>query len=695
MLSGLVAKGPERTKGKSSGQVRQHRAGTVPDHQAVPTDAPKDAADRLDPSSKPFARDISRIAVDPTDARGGPGPASAIATVPSVAQEALRAPGASLEPATRSRFETSFGFDLSRVRIHADPLAAVAARSIQARAFTVGPDIVFSAGRYAPQTGEGQRLLAHELTHVVQQTMLPGGGASMAEAEAEAAHTGTSFLAGRRPSVHRGVAPGAIQREPDGAAQAVDPSLEPALRAAAKARATPDDPTELTIAGAQIVYRIVQAFLPTYSDHISGVGYQASVQGVQAQKSGGSFNISVGKDFILGMKDPTRAALDIKVALGKAEGTQATPQTGHGLLGQMMQQQAPSTATQAATPQAPAQATATPEEQKAEVIATAQRGKAKTVSQGGKTLLTGGITVNAAAQADIKAGLLLNPTDTAHLGFVGNQLGADTAYTTPLDPFRWQTLMTIIRDGSVDIQGIGRGDTFKVKQRDTRGTETDIDPTLRGISANGVSVVRKTLADIAGPPRQRGARDFVSLTATDQVFYAKGDPAIGHELFGHIWLAMHGVASGHGESLRGTTTVKDPLGEVFTGEVDVYIREFVLEAGKKTSRSEDVTDTTLESALQAFTQVAAAPGFTITQFSTSASKAFITAWPKLRRFYAMLLANPVNEAKRLQHITDEIGKARAAQPKDQQEAFDGFMKQRGNVLGAANPEGHLVRTLHL
>jgi hypothetical protein len=65
--------------------------------------------------------------------------------------------------------EARFGYDFSRVRVHTDATAAESARAVQALAYTVGEDIVFGAGRYAPATGAGQRLLAHELTHVVQQ----------------------------------------------------------------------------------------------------------------------------------------------------------------------------------------------------------------------------------------------------------------------------------------------------------------------------------------------------------------------------------------------------------------------------------------------------------------------------------------------------------------------------------------------
>jgi hypothetical protein len=62
-----------------------------------------------------------------------------------------------------------FGHDFSHVRVHNDAVAAASSRSVDAEAFTVGHHIVFGHSRYAPGTGPGDRLLAHELTHVVQQ----------------------------------------------------------------------------------------------------------------------------------------------------------------------------------------------------------------------------------------------------------------------------------------------------------------------------------------------------------------------------------------------------------------------------------------------------------------------------------------------------------------------------------------------
>ncbi len=77
--------------------------------------------------------------------------------------------GTPLDTQTRQRMEGSFGLDFSQVRIHTGQQAAQSARSIHARAYTSGTRIVFGQGQYRPHTGEGQRLLAHELAHVVQQ----------------------------------------------------------------------------------------------------------------------------------------------------------------------------------------------------------------------------------------------------------------------------------------------------------------------------------------------------------------------------------------------------------------------------------------------------------------------------------------------------------------------------------------------
>lgn len=90
--------------------------------------------------------------------------------------KALSSGGHPLDSASRAFFEPRFGQDFSQVRVHADAGAAEAASAISARAFTTGKDIVFGAHEYSPQSREGQMLLAHELTHVVQQENGSAGG---------------------------------------------------------------------------------------------------------------------------------------------------------------------------------------------------------------------------------------------------------------------------------------------------------------------------------------------------------------------------------------------------------------------------------------------------------------------------------------------------------------------------------------
>lgn len=77
--------------------------------------------------------------------------------------------GEQLPKPTLSQMEAQFKYDFSRVRVHCDDDAAISAAAISARAFTSGNNVFFGAGEYQPQTAAGQRLIAHELTHVIQQ----------------------------------------------------------------------------------------------------------------------------------------------------------------------------------------------------------------------------------------------------------------------------------------------------------------------------------------------------------------------------------------------------------------------------------------------------------------------------------------------------------------------------------------------
>ena len=141
--------------------------------------------------------------------------------IPPIVHDVLNASGRPLEPATRGFMESRFGHDFSQVRVHTDGRAAESARAVDALAYTVGRDIVFAAGRYRAGAAAGNRLLAHELTHVVQQARSPIslnatslGGVSSAhhplEREADAA--ADRVAAGHHVAMPSGHAPAGLQR---------------------------------------------------------------------------------------------------------------------------------------------------------------------------------------------------------------------------------------------------------------------------------------------------------------------------------------------------------------------------------------------------------------------------------------------------------------------------------------------------
>ena len=138
----------------------------------------------------------------------------------STLNDALASPGHALDDESLAFMESSFGHDFSGVQLHTDSHAADSAEAINAKAYTVGQDIVFGAGQYSPQSAEGRRLIAHELTHVAQQhgttaqaadlTISEPGDLSEHEAEhaAEQVMTGTAEVqtaanAGQQASVQR------------------------------------------------------------------------------------------------------------------------------------------------------------------------------------------------------------------------------------------------------------------------------------------------------------------------------------------------------------------------------------------------------------------------------------------------------------------------------------------------------------
>lgn len=122
------------------------------------------------------------------------------------ARQIVTSPGLALPAATRAFFEPRFGFDLSHIRIHTDADAARSAQALGASAYALGQHIVFGAGRYEPQTASGRTLLAHELSHTIQQRNAGEGALQSRTAtrrstpneERDAGRAARSALAGSR-----------------------------------------------------------------------------------------------------------------------------------------------------------------------------------------------------------------------------------------------------------------------------------------------------------------------------------------------------------------------------------------------------------------------------------------------------------------------------------------------------------------
>ncbi|MBZ5553752.1 MAG: DUF4157 domain-containing protein [Acidobacteriia bacterium] len=114
--------------------------------------------------------------------------APSAATTPPVPESSLQnlGPGQPLDPETRAFMEPRFNHDFSQVRVHTHAAATKSAHDMNALAFTVGQNVLFDAGRYAPSTGDGRRLLAHELAHVIQQTAQPGRVTAMVQRKTRA-----------------------------------------------------------------------------------------------------------------------------------------------------------------------------------------------------------------------------------------------------------------------------------------------------------------------------------------------------------------------------------------------------------------------------------------------------------------------------------------------------------------------------
>jgi uncharacterized protein DUF4157 len=139
-----------------------------------PTDAAEHEAARVADRVAERAQATPSTSAERAVERVANGGDSVSSGVETLATQALAGSGEPLSSAVRREMEPALGHDFSQVRVHTGGAASSSARAINASAYTVGSDVVFGAGRFAPGTRDGNRLLAHELTHVVQN----GGNAS-------------------------------------------------------------------------------------------------------------------------------------------------------------------------------------------------------------------------------------------------------------------------------------------------------------------------------------------------------------------------------------------------------------------------------------------------------------------------------------------------------------------------------------
>ncbi|MFT4102654.1 MAG: DUF4157 domain-containing protein [Burkholderiaceae bacterium] len=179
-------------------------------------------------SDDPLEREADRVAdqVIGMTARSNPGAAPvsvqrataagglASGAVPDSVERALARSGSPLAPTLRQDMEQRFGHDFSQVRVHVDETSAQSAHQIDANAYTVGRDIVFGRGRFAPDTRAGRHLLAHELTHVVQQSGAPGAGTTIRRDDAGGGSTDfeDKLTMSSRPTVGPGMVEGTVTR---------------------------------------------------------------------------------------------------------------------------------------------------------------------------------------------------------------------------------------------------------------------------------------------------------------------------------------------------------------------------------------------------------------------------------------------------------------------------------------------------
>ena len=233
------------------------------------------------------------------DAKEIPGPSSEVTPLATARIHSLRGGGRALPEPTRAFFESRFGYDFSQVRVHTDSQATETARAVNAQAFTLGQDIVFRGGHYAPHTGWGKRLLAHELTHIVQQRATTGRnqtsqkGIAGTEVRANIPNIAIGNV------VHMGSRSGAgiVQRQKAPAWQEKAKSI---IRIAQRKSGS------RRFDGFEVVWKIINAYYPSEASMVHGVSWKEDIPGIRGEvDETGKTTIWVGNEFLDSISETT------------------------------------------------------------------------------------------------------------------------------------------------------------------------------------------------------------------------------------------------------------------------------------------------------------------------------------------------------------------------------------------------------
>jgi Domain of unknown function (DUF4157) len=277
---------------KATQQIASAKAPLVQAKPRVNTqrDIYEEEADRIADQVRAASEHPAKSGTLPSIQRIAGAATSTADPVPASVGGVIASPGRPLEPALQQDMGQRFGHDFSMVRVHSGTTAEQSAREVSAHAYTVGHDIVFGAGQFAPETREGGRLIAHELTHVVQQS-----GAKRIVSQSN----------GKRGSSPLSL-PMVIQREPDKSQPKQDPQkTQPANKTLASDGVGLDDP----VAGgtATIIDEVLlrnQRLAPYIGDRLKG-GFKIAEKGKFVHDSSdGNFENAYRNTYGLNPSDP-------------------------------------------------------------------------------------------------------------------------------------------------------------------------------------------------------------------------------------------------------------------------------------------------------------------------------------------------------------------------------------------------------